>query len=139
MNEEKTSILLSDVSIDGENWTQVSSHRSRVPFQVQKQPTYRFSGLEEPERARARKKHAELLSSREELKQLGQQAMVYAGTFTAPEVIRRLYRGDFNTPREIVGPGAVVRRITGARCIYRRTPARRDRPDRPGADAQEAA
>jgi len=96
-----------DVSIDGENWTQVSSHHNRIPFQVQKQPTYRFSGLEEPEQARARKKHAELLSSREELEQLGTQAMVYAGTFSAPEVIRRLYRGDFNTPREIVGPGAV--------------------------------
>ena len=98
-----------EVSLDGQQWQVVASSDDRVPFQspVKIALQYRFDGVPASERELAEQKLLQLQAYKAELSKLNSRTVVYAGTFTSPEVIYRLYRGDFNAPREAVGPNAL--------------------------------
>lgn len=98
-----------EVSLDGQQWQVVASSDNRVPFQspVKIALQYRFDGVPASERELAEQKLLQLQAYKAELSKLNSRTVVYAGTFTSPEVIYRLYRGDFNAPREAVGPNAL--------------------------------
>ncbi len=98
-----------EVSLDGQQWQVVASSDDRVPFQSPAKIAlqYRFDGLPASERESAEQKLLQLQAYKAELSKLNSRTVVYAGTFTSPEVIYRLYRGDFNAPREAVGPDAL--------------------------------
>lgn len=98
-----------EVSLDGQQWQVVASSDDRVPFQspVKIAMQYRFDGVPASERELAEQKLLQLQAYKAELSKLNSRTVVYAGTFTSPEVIYRLYRGDFNAPREAVGPDAL--------------------------------
>ena len=98
-----------EVSLDGQQWQVVASSDDRVPFQspVKIALQYRFDGVPASERELAEQKLLQLQAYKAELSKLNSRTVVYAGTFTSPEVIYRLYRGDFNAPREAVGPDAL--------------------------------
>ena len=98
-----------EVSLDGQQWQVVASSDDRVPFQspVKIALQYRFDGIPASERELAEQKLLQLQAYKAELSKLNSRTVVYAGTFTSPEVIYRLYRGDFNAPREVVGPDAL--------------------------------
>ena len=98
-----------EVSLDGENWQQVASSGDRVPYQTDAkiELEYSFTDLPEPQRALAETNLKRLQNYKIELEELSARTVVYAGQFTTPEVIHRLYRGDFNAPREAVGPDAL--------------------------------
>ena len=98
-----------EISLDGQQWQVVASSDDRVPFQspVKIALQYRFDGVPASERELAEQKLLHLQAYKAELSKLNSRTVVYAGTFTSPEVIYRLYRGDFNAPREAVGPDAL--------------------------------
>ncbi len=99
-----------EVSLDGTNWQQVASSADRVAYQrtiQNRELAYDFSGLPEARRKVVEGVYSRLQASKRELGKLSTRTMVYAGTFVQPEVIHRLYRGDFNAPREVVGPDAL--------------------------------
>lgn len=98
-----------EISLDGQQWQVVASSDDRVPFQspVKIALQYRFDGVPASERELAEQKLLQLQAYKAELSKLNSRTIVYAGTFTSPEVIYRLYRGDFNAPREAVGPDAL--------------------------------
>lgn len=98
-----------EVSLDGEHWQLVASSGDRAPYQADTkiELEYRFTDLSEPQRALAETNLKQLQNYKMELDELSSRTVVYAGQFRAPEVIRRLYRGDFNAPREVVGPDAL--------------------------------
>ena len=98
-----------EVSLDGQQWQVVASSDDRVPFQspVKIALQYRFDGVPASERELAEQKLLHLQAYKAELSKLNSRTVVYAGTFTSPEMIYRLYRGDFNAPREVVGPDAL--------------------------------
>ncbi len=98
-----------EISLDGQQWQVVASSDDRVPFQspVKIALQYRFDGVPASERELAEQKLLQLQAYKAELSKLNSRTVVYAGTFTSPEVIYRLYRGDFNAPREAVGPDAL--------------------------------
>lgn len=99
-----------DVSIDGQNWKQLVSSADRAPFQSATKRTriiYDFSPLPAKVQREMEKKLSTLESHQRELEQLGNRTKAYVGTFVQPEIIYRLYRGDFNAPREAVLPDAL--------------------------------
>jgi len=98
-----------EVSLDEKNWQQVASSGDRVPYQVSApiELIYRFDDLPDKERITAEQKFKELKDLKSEYTELSTRTAVYAGTFTNPEVIHRLYRGDFKAPREVVNPDAL--------------------------------
>lgn len=98
-----------EVSLDEENWQQVATSDDRVPYHVgaPAELIYRFDDLPEAERIASMQKLKQLKDFRIEHAELSARTVVYSGTFTNPEVIHRLYRGDFNAPREVVNPDAL--------------------------------
>ena len=99
-----------EVSLDGQNWSQIISSEDRAPLQSATKivkVTYDFSSTPAQVRPALEKKLATLEAYQRELDQLGNRTKAYVGNFVQPEVIYRLYRGDFNAPREAVLPDAL--------------------------------
>ena len=98
-----------EVSLDGKNWVTVSSSNDRIPYLSagKVEVVYSFEHLPAEQRTLAKAKQVQLREFKKELAELRMRQVAYIGTFTSPEVIHRLYRGDFNAPREAVGPDAL--------------------------------
>ncbi len=100
-----------DVSSDGKSWETVSDSSKRKPFAGNaKEPANAFVKRLPADQAKiARTLLADLKAQNLSVTKLEQSIPVgYSGTFKAPEIIHRLYRGDPLTPREIVVPDTIT-------------------------------
>ncbi|MEM7013789.1 MAG: DUF1553 domain-containing protein, partial [Verrucomicrobiota bacterium] len=93
-------------SLDGENWTLLSSHRSRFPFQSTKTET-QYDFANHPDGETGKQIHARLKAAQTEKSGLEKSTLVYAGKFAQPGPTHRLYRGEPDAKRERVGPGGI--------------------------------
>ncbi|HMO13324.1 MAG TPA: DUF1553 domain-containing protein [Pirellulaceae bacterium] len=103
---------LIEVSVDGEDWQEVSSSKSRRPIVgqdgtihdddfIHRLPTELF--------AEANRLLEQVQHQRERLRELEAQIpLAYVGEFREPATIRRLHRGDPLSPLEEVPPGALT-------------------------------
>lgn len=98
-----------EVSVDGEEWSEVSSSQSRLPFGRgrQSEPTYDFTRASAEKADIGKRWLAELQSLLPRKAELSQTTTVYAGNFRQPPPTHRLYRGDPLAPREEVGPDTI--------------------------------
>ncbi len=99
------------ISSDGKDWQEVSSSSGRHPYSIDgAEPENAFvSRLSADNAARAKQVLAEIKRLREEVKRLEQTIPVgYVGKFKTPEVTRRLYRGEPQSPREEVSPDTLT-------------------------------
>lgn len=90
-------------------WTVIASSDDRRPFTDGAEPKseYSLSGLAEPERAKFEGLISELNALEEARRRLAESSKVYAGSFSAPPVTRRLFRGEPSAPREVIEPNTV--------------------------------
>lgn len=98
-------------SLDGQEWTVVSSHTDRPPHDsvqasgpVRSPAKISSDAVAEVERLSAKAK--DLSQQLESLKTLPK---VYAGQFVTPPQTHRFYRGDPMQPREEVAPGSLTK------------------------------
>ncbi|MCA9177383.1 MAG: DUF1553 domain-containing protein [Planctomycetales bacterium] len=99
-----------ELSLDGEQWQLVASHADRLPYRADEsaQPLeYDFSAAAEDAAAQGERDLSRLHELTESRKQLTAPVMAYAGTFAQPGPTHRLYRGEFQNPREQVAPGSL--------------------------------
>ncbi|MDA0283225.1 MAG: PSD1 and planctomycete cytochrome C domain-containing protein [Planctomycetota bacterium] len=98
-----------DTAINAGEWTSVASSDDRRPFGDSKKsvPVYRFDNVTEELATQGRQWLAQLDAAEQEAERLAVVPTVYAGTFRQPGPTHRLYRGDHNAKREIVGPDAI--------------------------------
>lgn len=99
-----------ECSSDGQAWTLLATSADRLPLATG-QPTtlkYDFTGLSNDEQQRGQQwlERLEQLSATRD--QLAQPTLVYAGTFSQPGPIHRLYRGEPTAPREAVSPAGIA-------------------------------
>ncbi len=118
-------------SVDG-TWIPVADHRSHAPATAVPSPwrSERFGGAT-VEAADQAERIADELDRLLEVERRDTSTVLtaYAGTFSEPPTIHRLYRGDPMAPREVVEPGAPetlvstvpLRDLTGATEAERRT------------------
>lgn len=98
-----------EAAIRPDEWKVVASSEDRLPFGKAKQdlPDYKFDDATKERAAQGRQWLAGLKAALKEAERLAVVPTVYAGTFRQPGPTHRLYRGDHNAPREIVGPNAI--------------------------------
>lgn len=88
-------------------WIAVADHRAHAPQSSQPGPWLvdRFAGADEGTSELIAQALAELEECRKELQRFaGTNQSVYAGQFTTPPAVHRLYRGDPMAEREVVAP-----------------------------------
>ncbi len=90
-------------------WSVVASSKDRLPFGESKnsEPEYHFENLTEERAAQGRLWLAALKAAQKKVADLSIAPTVYAGTFSQPGPTNRLYRGDHNAKREVVGPNSI--------------------------------
>ena len=98
-------------SIDAKSWTVVASSADRQAMESAPQSAsiaYDFDSFPSEAAASGRTQFAELngLVGRRDV--LSKSTMVYAGAFSQPGPIHRLYRGEPSAPREEVDPSAIA-------------------------------
>jgi len=95
-------------------WKTVASSEDRQPFKGGQpaKPVYAFDKLPKTEVARGKKLLAELEQIEQQLKNLQNSTKAYVGTFAQPEPTRLFYRGDPESPREEVAPGALTKFVS---------------------------
>ncbi len=98
-----------DGSVDGVNWTLLTSAADRQPFTPGKpaQPSYDFDSFPPEPAATGRRFLQQLEERTAERDGLARTLMAYAGNFTQPGPTHRLYRGEPTAAREQVMPGAI--------------------------------
>ena len=90
-------------------WKTVSSSDDRMPFGQTKEsePEYDFQKATTERAEKGRKWLASLEAAKKQLEKLSVAQTVYAGRFNQPGPTHRLYRGDHNAKREVVGPDSI--------------------------------
>jgi hypothetical protein len=96
-----------DVSEDGAQWQGVATSDDRRAFNDAEPPTDAAVGLPEDVVARLARYRDETATLRVRLEQLAPQK-AYAGTFSEPDVIHLLYRGEPMQKRDPVSPAAIA-------------------------------
>jgi len=98
-----------EVAAKSGEWHVVSSSDDRLPFgqSNQAEPVYAFDKATSDRAAEGRQWLTELKVAEKKAAGLSVVPMVYAGTFQQPGPTHRLYRGDHNARREVVGPDAI--------------------------------
>jgi hypothetical protein len=98
-----------DAAIRPDEWKTVAASEDRLPFGKAKdgEPEYRFDDATKERATQGREWLAGLKVAQKEAAVLAVTPTVYAGTFRQPGPTHRLYRGDHNAPREIVGPDGI--------------------------------
>ncbi|MBI1347995.1 DUF1553 domain-containing protein [bacterium] len=99
-----------ECSPDGQTWELLATSADREPFATDQPstPKYDFAGLSQQEQQRGQQwleRLEQLTATRD---QLAQPILVYAGTFSQPDPIHRLYRGEPTAPREVVTPAGIA-------------------------------
>ena len=103
-----TDYLVEAETADG-RWTKIASSDGRLPADLTDPTAASFAkGLSSQDAQRAAALLAELVRLRGEREAVSLTARVYSGMFEQPDPVRRLYRGDPGSPREIVNPGAIA-------------------------------
>ena len=96
-------------SLDGVHWTNLANESDREPYDGKEaKPVYFFDSYPQEQAALGRSLLAELGMLGERMRTLSEPPMVYAGSFSAPGPVYRLYRGDPLAPREEVAPGGIA-------------------------------
>lgn len=99
-----------EVSVEPGKWTTVATHKDRLPYGGNTMAAiveYDFSQVDAKQRSLLEKYTVQLQSLRQQMIYLNRPRVVYAGTFTTPPAIFRLYRGDPLAPREQMKPDAI--------------------------------
>ncbi len=100
-----------EVATEPGQWQLVASSADRMGPETQESaeaPKYLFAAVPPAEAAEGRKWLARLGAARGELNRLNETKQAYIGTFSQPRPTHRLYRGEPDQKREVVGPGAVA-------------------------------
>ena len=98
-----------EVATAPDQWKIVASSKDRQPFGNSKksEPEYNFDNAPKERAAKGRQWLAGLKAAQKKETELSTVPTVYAGTFRQPGPTHRLYRGDHNAKREVVGPDAI--------------------------------
>ncbi len=98
-----------EVATVPDKWQTVASSKDRQPFGQTRQaePEYDFNNATSERAALGRQWLASLKAAQKREAELSVTATVYAGTFSQPGPTHRLYRGDHNAKREVVGPDSI--------------------------------
>ncbi len=95
-----------------DDWQLIASSRDRQPFDGKSskpaKPVYDFSGFPEQDVAQGKQWLARIESARSEKSNLQNANKAYVGNFSQPGATHRLYRGEPDQRREVVGPDAVA-------------------------------
>ena len=96
-----------EVGLASNEWRVVAGSNDREAFagSARFKPSYSAAGLSEGESARLKELLARKADAERKLKELTAAPLVYAGSFSKPEPVHRLQRGDPMQPREEIGPG----------------------------------
>jgi len=103
-----------EVGLKVGEWKTIASSEDRLPFKGS-QPAkmaYAFDKLPEAEAERGRRLLFEMESAEQRLKNLGSTTKAFVGTFSQPGPTRLLFRGDPESPREEVTPGALTKFVS---------------------------
>lgn len=98
-----------EAALRQDEWKTVSSSDNRKPFGKQKnsEPVYNFDNVTKERVAQGRQWLAALKNVQKKAAELSVVPTVYAGAFAQPGPTHRLYRGDHNAKREVVGPDSI--------------------------------
>jgi hypothetical protein len=98
-----------EVSVRPDEWKTVASSDDRLPFGQPKntEPDYNFDNATKERAAQGRQWLTSLKAAQKKAADLSVVPTVYAGTFGQPGPTHRLYRGDHNAKREVVGPNSI--------------------------------
>jgi len=90
-------------------WSVVASSKDRRSFDKSKktEPEYRFENVTEERAEQGRQWLAALKVAQQKATSLSVAPTVYTGKFSQPGPTHRLYRGDHNAKREVVGPNSI--------------------------------
>ena len=95
-------------------WKTIANSEDRLPLKGS-QPAkiiYAFDKLPEAEAERGRRLLFEMESAEQQLKNLRSSTKAFVGTFSQPGPTRLLFRGDPESPREEVTPGALTKFVS---------------------------
>ena len=95
-------------------WKTIARSEDRLPLKGS-QPAkiiYAFDKLPEAEAERGRRLLFEMESAEQQLKNLRSSTKAFVGTFSQPGPTRLLFRGDPESPREEVTPGALTKFVS---------------------------
>lgn len=98
-----------EASLEPGQWELVAHSADRLPQGSDRVVAagYDFSGHPENISKQGREREQTLLAARAERNRLAEPALAYAGKFTQPGTVHRLYRGEPDLKREEVGPDAI--------------------------------
>jgi mono/diheme cytochrome c family protein len=99
-----------EIALQPGQWTTVATHQNRLPYNKNAAATvvsYDFSQVVAKQRSLLEESVVQLQTLRQQMTYLSKSQMVYAGTFTTPPAVFRLYRGDPLAPREQMNPDAI--------------------------------
>jgi mono/diheme cytochrome c family protein len=90
-------------------WSVAASSKDRLPFGNPKktEPEYNFDSVTKERAEQGRQWLAGLKAEEKKAADLAVVPTVYSGTFGQPGPTHRLYRGDHNAKREVVGPNSI--------------------------------
>ena len=103
-----------EVGLKEGEWKTITSSADRQPFKSGQpaKPAYAFDNLPKPEAERGQQLLAELQQTEQQLKILQNSTKAYVGTFAQPGPTRLFYRGDPESPRDAVRPGALAKFVS---------------------------
>ena len=95
-------------------WRTVASSKDRQSFRGSQpaKPVYVFNNFPKAEAERGRAILTDLESTEQQLKNLQNSTKAYVGTFAQPGPTRLFYRGDPESPRDEVSPGALTKFVS---------------------------
>lgn len=92
-----------------DQWQVVATSWDRRPFGAESpEPKYAFEAFSEIEADQGRTWLSQLVELRAEKSRIDRGRTAWIGTFSTPGTTHRLYRGEADQPREVVGPDAIA-------------------------------
>ena len=103
-----------EAGVKAGEWKTIASSGDRQPFKGGQpaKPVYAFDKLPKAEAARGRKLLAELETTERQIKNLQTSTKAFVGNFSQPGPTRLFYRGDPESPRDEVTPGALAKFVS---------------------------
>ncbi len=95
-------------SRDGDAWFVLCSSSDRMPFGKEVQSSYDLSGLTAEDAKQASLELELLKAAQKQRTELLASNKAYVGSFKQPPEVFRLFRGDPQSPREVVPPGGIA-------------------------------
>ena len=103
-----------EAGVKAGEWKTIASSEDRQPFKGGQpaKPVYTFDKLPKTEAATGRKVLAELETTEQQIKILQASTKAFVGNFSQPGPTRLFYRGDPESPRDEVTPGALAKFVS---------------------------